>query len=73
MYLGQLVEYGPTDAIYTPPYHPYTESLLAAIPRAAIEAPESSAIRRFEVVITYIPCLVPPWRTWGRAARTGST
>ena len=32
MYLGHLVEYGPTDAIYAPPYHPYTESLLAAVP-----------------------------------------
>jgi peptide/nickel transport system ATP-binding protein len=32
MYLGQVVEYGPAEAIYAPPYHPYTESLLAAVP-----------------------------------------
>ncbi len=32
MYLGQIVESGPADAIYAPPYHPYTESLLAAVP-----------------------------------------
>ncbi len=32
MYLGQIVEIGPADAIYAPPYHPYTESLLAAVP-----------------------------------------
>ena len=32
MYMGQFVEYGPTASIYTPPYHPYTESLLAAVP-----------------------------------------
>ncbi len=32
MYLGQIVEIGPAEAIYAPPYHPYTESLLAAIP-----------------------------------------
>jgi peptide/nickel transport system ATP-binding protein len=32
MYLGKLVEVGPARAIYAPPYHPYTESLLAAIP-----------------------------------------
>ncbi|HET9220974.1 MAG TPA: ABC transporter ATP-binding protein [Roseiflexaceae bacterium] len=32
MYLGQIVESGPAEAIYAPPYHPYTESLLAAVP-----------------------------------------
>jgi len=32
MYLGQIVEVGPAEAIYAPPYHPYTESLLAAVP-----------------------------------------
>ncbi len=32
MYLGQIVEIGPAEAIYAPPDHPYTESLLAAVP-----------------------------------------
>ncbi len=32
MYLGQVMEIGPAEDIYAPPYHPYTESLLAAIP-----------------------------------------
>jgi len=32
MYLGHLVEFGPSEAIYAPPYHPYTEALLSAVP-----------------------------------------
>jgi peptide/nickel transport system ATP-binding protein len=32
MYLGQVAEYGPAEAIYAPPYHPYTEALLSAVP-----------------------------------------
>lgn len=33
MYLGQFVEKGPTDTIYTNPQHPYTRALLDAVPR----------------------------------------
>jgi len=32
MYLGQVVEIGPVDAIYDAPAHPYTAALLAAMP-----------------------------------------
>lgn len=33
MYLGRIVEIGPTEDIMSRPTHPYTQSLLAAIPR----------------------------------------
>lgn len=32
MYLGKIVEYGKTEAIFTTPQHPYTQALLSAAP-----------------------------------------
>ena len=43
MYLGRIVELGPTEAVVADPRHPYTRALLAAVPRlgeAAGAAPE---------------------------------
>ncbi|SEM90233.1 peptide/nickel transport system ATP-binding protein [Gemmobacter aquatilis] len=34
MYLGHVVEIGSTDQVFAPPYHPYTEALLSAVPIA---------------------------------------
>lgn len=34
MYLGHVVEMGTTDQVFSPPYHPYTEALLSAVPIA---------------------------------------
>jgi len=34
MYLGYIVEQGTTDEVFAPPYHPYTEALLSAVPIA---------------------------------------
>jgi len=35
MYLGELVETGTTGEVFAPPYNPYTEALLSAIPGRA--------------------------------------
>jgi peptide/nickel transport system ATP-binding protein len=34
MYLGHIVEQGSTEDVFEPPYHPYTEALLSAVPIA---------------------------------------
>ena len=35
MYLGELVEIGPTTTVFETPHHPYTTALLESIPRAS--------------------------------------
>ena len=37
MYLGELVEEGPIDAVFSDPHHPYTEALLESVPRASTD------------------------------------
>ncbi|QIO23906.1 ABC transporter ATP-binding protein [Haloarcula sp. JP-L23] len=32
MYLGEFAEVGTTEEVFDPPYHPYTEALLSAVP-----------------------------------------
>lgn len=42
MYFGKIVELGPADRIYENPLHPYTKSLLSAIP---LPNPETERVR----------------------------
>ncbi len=37
MYLGKLVELGPSEAIFDEPLHPYTQALLGAIPMPVVD------------------------------------
>jgi len=43
MYLGQIVEIGPTRDVLTNPQHPYTRKLLASVPQTDFERPRSFA------------------------------
>ncbi|MCY4443485.1 MAG: ATP-binding cassette domain-containing protein [Proteobacteria bacterium] len=37
MYLGEVVEYSTSEALYDSPYHPYTKALISAIPTISAE------------------------------------
>ena len=34
MYLGEIVEFGSVDDVFSPPFHPYTQMLLSSIPKS---------------------------------------
>ena len=43
LYLGEIVEHGPTEQIMTSPQHPYTRRLIESIPRSANQGAASQA------------------------------
>jgi oligopeptide/dipeptide ABC transporter ATP-binding protein len=45
MYLGTIVETGPTQAIFATPAHTYTQALLAAVPRPEVGAWEGTLLQ----------------------------
>ncbi len=55
MYLGQVCEFGPAEAIYAPPYHPYTEALLSAVP-----IPDPSAAQKHIRLEGTVPSALEP-------------
>ncbi len=54
MYLGRIVELGPTEALFATPNHPYTQALLREVPRL------DTRRRRFEPVKGEIPSPLDP-------------
>ncbi len=44
MYLGAVVETGPTETVFGRPLHPYTGALIAAVPEADVLAPKRERI-----------------------------
>ena len=56
MYLGKIVEMGPTDKVINNPLHPYTQALIAAVP-----VPDPDVKRTRQVISGEIPSpLFPP-------------
>ena len=55
MYLGQIMEQGTTDEIFSPPYHPYTEALLSAVPIA-----DTSVTKRHILLEGNLPSVMNP-------------
>ncbi len=48
MYLGQVVEEGPTETLFARPLHPYTQALQASVPAPDPEAPWRPPVLRGE-------------------------
>jgi peptide/nickel transport system ATP-binding protein len=55
MYMGKLCEVGPVDVLFAPPFHPYTEALLSAIP-----LPDPAAVQRQVRLEGPVPSPVDP-------------
>jgi oligopeptide/dipeptide ABC transporter ATP-binding protein len=70
MYLGRIVEDGPTQRLITDPRHPYTQALLSAVPEADPELAQHK--RQLELRDAEIPSLLslPSGCTFHPAVRT---
>ncbi len=63
MYLGHVVEIGSTDQVFSPPYHPYTEALLSAVPIADTSVTKSHIVLEGEIPSAMEPPSGCPFQT----------
>lgn len=59
MFLGRVVELGPTEAVFTHPSHPYTRALLSAVPEYEDDADEDAASLLLDEVEPPSPYNIP--------------
>lgn len=69
MYLGQIMEIGPAESIYSTPHHPYSEALLSAVPVPDPDATQKHI--RLEGTIL-VPLILPAAAASTLAAPAGS-
>jgi peptide/nickel transport system ATP-binding protein len=63
MYLGHVVEIGSTDQVFSPPYHPYTEALLSAVPIADTSVSKEHIVLEGEIPSAMNPPPGCPFQT----------
>ena len=63
MYLGHIVEMGATEQIFSPPFHPYTEALLSAIPIADATVKKRQVVLEGEIPSALSPPKGCPFQT----------
>jgi peptide/nickel transport system ATP-binding protein len=63
MYLGHVVEIGSTDQVFSPPYHPYTEALLSAVPIADTHVKKKHIVLEGEIPSAMNPPPGCPFQT----------
>jgi peptide/nickel transport system ATP-binding protein len=63
MYLGHVVEMGSTDQVFAPPYHPYTEALLSAVPIADTSVERNHIVLQGEIPSAMHPPSGCPFQT----------
>jgi peptide/nickel transport system ATP-binding protein len=63
MYLGHVLEKGATEDVFRPPYHPYTEALLSAIPIADTHVEKRHIVLEGEIPSALNPPSGCPFQT----------